>query len=217
MSDSNILSNHASGSKFFFFVTKSYFRSIDGENAAEKGDYEKAIELFTEAIKWNPRNTVAIANRSAIYYQQKKYSASLEDCQIAIEFEMEAEEPSKELLAVCLRRMGEMYFEGGEYFEAVRYLKQSYAYMNDKETSVLIEKLDAYLGQTFSVISENVNEVLLFKKFFSSLKLNIFQLLILFYFSEFSHQIFIFFFHQFIEKFFFKSFFCSKIPNIINN
>jgi hypothetical protein len=45
---------------------KSYIKSLEAEQAIDKGQYEKAIELLTEAIQINNKNTIAMLNRSGL-------------------------------------------------------------------------------------------------------------------------------------------------------
>ncbi|KAI9668494.1 MAG: hypothetical protein M1829_005372 [Trizodia sp. TS-e1964] len=55
-----------------------------GNDALAKKKYDKAIELYTEAIKINPSSAVYQANRSAALYSSERYENSLEGAYNAI-------------------------------------------------------------------------------------------------------------------------------------
>jgi tetratricopeptide (TPR) repeat protein len=59
-----------------------------GNDALAKKEYEKAIELYTEAIKIDSSSAVYRANRSAACYSLERYQDSLEDAYIAIRLDV---------------------------------------------------------------------------------------------------------------------------------
>ena len=52
---------------------------------ANKGDYELAIEAFTNAIELNPNLAMAYSNRGGAYRDKGDYDRAIEDCNKAIE------------------------------------------------------------------------------------------------------------------------------------
>ena len=52
-----------------------------GNKAFQAKDYDKAIELFTEALKLDPTNFVLFSNRSAAKAGKRNYAGALEDAE----------------------------------------------------------------------------------------------------------------------------------------
>ena len=52
-----------------------------GNKAFAAKDYDKAIDLFSQAIELDPKNHVLWSNRSAAKVGKKEYSAALEDAE----------------------------------------------------------------------------------------------------------------------------------------
>lgn len=55
-----------------------------GNEAAKAGDYDKAVELYTEAIKIDENNHILYSNRANIYNMKKDYDHALEDAEKCI-------------------------------------------------------------------------------------------------------------------------------------
>ncbi|KAH7822463.1 putative stress-induced-phosphoprotein 1 [Monocercomonoides exilis] len=56
-----------------------------GNNAFSSGDYDMAVDFFTQAIRLDPNNHVLYSNRSAAYAQLSKYNEALEDAEKCVE------------------------------------------------------------------------------------------------------------------------------------
>ena len=56
----------------------------EAQIAFSDGNYEKAAELYTEAIKLNPQSALVFAKRANCYIHMNKPNASIRDCDQAI-------------------------------------------------------------------------------------------------------------------------------------
>ena len=56
----------------------------EGNKFYIKGDLDKALSSYNEAIKLNPNNYLAYSNRSVVYNDRKQYEKSIEDCNKSI-------------------------------------------------------------------------------------------------------------------------------------
>ncbi|KAG7281173.1 LOW QUALITY PROTEIN: hypothetical protein CRUP_032876 [Coryphaenoides rupestris] len=70
-------------------------KKMEAINALGEGDQEKALDLFTEAIKLNPCMAVMYAKRASIYIQMKKPNAAKRDCDRAISINPDSAQPYK--------------------------------------------------------------------------------------------------------------------------
>ena len=55
-----------------------------GNDAYRAGDYEKALQLFSEALNIDPNNDVVLCNRSMAYGALKDWGRSAADAQKAV-------------------------------------------------------------------------------------------------------------------------------------
>lgn len=58
---------------------------VQGNEALKQGKSEKAVELYSEAIKCDPENAALFSNRSAAYCKAEKYKEALTDAETAIQ------------------------------------------------------------------------------------------------------------------------------------
>ncbi|XP_078063127.1 uncharacterized protein LOC144489051, partial [Mustelus asterias] len=58
--------------------------AVQGNSMANEGRYGDAVEYFTEAIKYDPKEYRLFGNRSYCYERLKQYSRALSDAQIAV-------------------------------------------------------------------------------------------------------------------------------------
>ncbi|XP_060690466.1 tetratricopeptide repeat protein 31-like isoform X4 [Hemiscyllium ocellatum] len=63
---------------------KIYHLAVQGNSMANEGRYEDAVEYFTQAIKYDPKEYRLFGNRSYCYERLKQYSRALSDAQIAV-------------------------------------------------------------------------------------------------------------------------------------
>uniref|UniRef100_A0A8C3SHD0 Hsc70-interacting protein n=1 Tax=Chelydra serpentina TaxID=8475 RepID=A0A8C3SHD0_CHESE len=64
-------------------------------DAVGKGELQRAVDLFTDAIKLNPRLTILYANRASVYVQLQKPNAAIRDCDRAININPDSAQPYK--------------------------------------------------------------------------------------------------------------------------
>uniref|UniRef100_A0A3Q3VQR5 Hsp70-interacting protein N-terminal domain-containing protein n=1 Tax=Mola mola TaxID=94237 RepID=A0A3Q3VQR5_MOLML len=70
-------------------------KKMDAINALGEGDLQKAVDLFTEAIKLNPCLAVLYAKRASVYIQMQKPNAAIRDCDRAIHINPDSAQPYK--------------------------------------------------------------------------------------------------------------------------
>uniref|UniRef100_A0A2I2Z8V3 STI1 domain-containing protein n=1 Tax=Gorilla gorilla gorilla TaxID=9595 RepID=A0A2I2Z8V3_GORGO len=63
--------------------------------ALNDGELQKAIDLFTDAIKLNPRLAVLYAKRASVFVKLQKPNAAIRDCDRAIEINPDSAQPHK--------------------------------------------------------------------------------------------------------------------------
>ena len=62
-----------------------------------KGDYDKAISEYTEAIRLNPKYVEAYNNRGYAYMGKKEYDKAIEDFEAALRIKPDYEDAQKNL------------------------------------------------------------------------------------------------------------------------
>ncbi|VTJ57900.1 Hypothetical predicted protein [Marmota monax] len=63
--------------------------------ALNDGELQKAIDLFTDAIKLNPRLAILYARRASVFIKLQKPNAAIRDCGRAIEINPDSAQPYK--------------------------------------------------------------------------------------------------------------------------
>jgi len=66
----------------------SFVYNIMGVNQADNRNYKDALELFTKAIKLNPKNSVAFFNRASIEMQLGLYREARKDFKESAKLEL---------------------------------------------------------------------------------------------------------------------------------
>lgn len=64
-------------------------------DALNDGDLQRAIDLFTDAIKLNPRLAILYAKRASVFIKLQKPNAAIRDCDRAIEINPDSAQPYK--------------------------------------------------------------------------------------------------------------------------
>ncbi|XP_072699916.1 hsc70-interacting protein isoform X5 [Canis lupus baileyi] len=62
---------------------------------SDLGELQKAIDLFTDAIKLNPRLAILYAKRASVFIKLQKPNAAIRDCDRAIEINPDSAQPYK--------------------------------------------------------------------------------------------------------------------------
>lgn len=70
-------------------------KKMEAINALGEGELQKALDLFTEAIKLNPCVAIMYAKRASVYIQMQKPNAAIRDCNRAISINPDSAQPYK--------------------------------------------------------------------------------------------------------------------------
>ena len=63
--------------------------------ALNDGELQKAIDLFTDAIKLKPRLAILYAKRASVFIRLQKPNAAIRDCDRSIEINPDSAQPHK--------------------------------------------------------------------------------------------------------------------------
>ncbi|KAK2489574.1 hypothetical protein MC885_003454 [Smutsia gigantea] len=70
-------------------------KKVAAIDALNDGELQKAIDLFTDAIKLNPRLAILYAKRASVFVKLQKPNAAIRDCDRAIEINPDSAQPYK--------------------------------------------------------------------------------------------------------------------------
>ena len=70
-------------------------KKVAATDALNEGERQKAIDLFTDAIKLNPRLAVLYGKRASVFIKLQKPNAAIRDCDRAIEINPDSAQPDK--------------------------------------------------------------------------------------------------------------------------
>uniref|UniRef100_A0A2I2Z525 STI1 domain-containing protein n=1 Tax=Gorilla gorilla gorilla TaxID=9595 RepID=A0A2I2Z525_GORGO len=76
-------------------MDKANDKKVAAIEALNDGELQKAIDLFTDAIKLNPRLAVLYAKRASVFVKLQKPNAAIRDCDRAIEINPDSAQPHK--------------------------------------------------------------------------------------------------------------------------
>ncbi|XP_015180828.1 PREDICTED: putative protein FAM10A4 [Polistes dominula] len=96
-------------------IAESQIKRSEAVSAFVEKDYEKAIQLYTEAIKLNPQTALLYAKRGQVYLLLKKPNACIRDCNRALELNPDS--------AAGHKFRGRAYHLLGKWEEAVNDLR----------------------------------------------------------------------------------------------
>ncbi|MFC1851176.1 tetratricopeptide repeat protein [candidate division CSSED10-310 bacterium] len=99
--------------KTLYQIASLYFRNKQ---------YDKAAEFFTQILRQNPRNAIALFNMGIIYYAQGKFDDAINSYKKAIQINPEFAKNSSEVHF----HIGNIYFKREKYKQAIQYYKKGY-------------------------------------------------------------------------------------------
>ncbi|KAI1884544.1 hypothetical protein AGOR_G00227470 [Albula goreensis] len=70
-------------------------KKMEAIGALGEGELQKALDLFTEAIKLNPRLAILYAKRASVFIRMQKPNAAVRDCNRAIDINPDSAQPYK--------------------------------------------------------------------------------------------------------------------------
>uniref|UniRef100_A0A1A8GIT0 Suppression of tumorigenicity 13 (Colon carcinoma) (Hsp70 interacting protein) n=1 Tax=Nothobranchius korthausae TaxID=1143690 RepID=A0A1A8GIT0_9TELE len=108
-------------------------KKIEAINALGEGDLQKALDLFTEAIRLNPRLAILYAKRASVYIKMQKPNAAIRDCDRAISINPDSAQPYK--------WRGKAHRLLGHWEEAARDLATACKLDYDEDASAMLKEV----------------------------------------------------------------------------
>ncbi|XP_031176577.1 hsc70-interacting protein [Sander lucioperca] len=102
-------------------------------DALGEGDLQKALDLFTEAIKLNPCVAIMYAKRASVFIQMQKPNAAIRDCDRAISINPDSAQPYK--------WRGKAHKLLGHWEEAAKDLATACKLDYDEDASVMLKEV----------------------------------------------------------------------------
>ncbi|TRY54942.1 hypothetical protein DNTS_020705 [Danionella cerebrum] len=97
------------------------------------GDLQKALDLFTEAVKLNPKLAILYAKRASVYVKMQKPNAAIRDCDRAISINPDSAQPYK--------WRGKAHKLLGHWEDAARDLAMACKLDYDEEASAMLKEV----------------------------------------------------------------------------
>ncbi|XP_018523179.1 hsc70-interacting protein [Lates calcarifer] len=108
-------------------------KKMEAINALGEGDLQKALDLFTEAIKLNPCLAILYAKRASVFIQMEKPNAAIRDCDRAISINPDSAQPYK--------WRGKAHRLLGHWEEAARDLATACKLDYDEDASAMLKEV----------------------------------------------------------------------------
>ncbi|XP_075689641.1 hsc70-interacting protein [Rhinoderma darwinii] len=108
-------------------------KKVEAINALSDGELQNAIDLFTEAIKLNPRIAILYAKRASVYVKLQKPNAAICDCIKAIAINPDSAQPYK--------WRGKAHALLGHWEEAAHDLAMACKLDYDEEASAMLKEV----------------------------------------------------------------------------
>ncbi|MBN3285239.1 F10A1 protein, partial [Polyodon spathula] len=114
-------------------VDQANEKKMEAMNALGEGDLQKALDLFTEAIKLNPCLAILYAKRASVFVRMQKPNAAVRDCDRAISINPDSAQPYK--------WRGKAHRLLGHWEEAGRDLAMACKLDYDEEASAMLKEV----------------------------------------------------------------------------
>uniref|UniRef100_A0A2R9A8C2 STI1 domain-containing protein n=1 Tax=Pan paniscus TaxID=9597 RepID=A0A2R9A8C2_PANPA len=108
-------------------------KKVAAIEALNDGELQKAIDLFTDAIKLNPCLAILYAKRASVFVKLQKPSAAIQDCDRAIEINPDSAQPYK--------RPGKAHRLLGHWEEAAHDLALACKLDYDEDASAMLKEV----------------------------------------------------------------------------
>lgn len=112
-----------------------------GNAAYKKKDFETAHQHYDKAIEFDPTNIVYYTNKSAVFFEQKRYDECLDICNKGIEIGRD-NRADYSLIAKSMVRIGNVYNAQEKYDEAIKMYKNSLAEHKNPQVREKISKIE---------------------------------------------------------------------------
>ncbi|NIG60504.1 hsc70-interacting protein [Pontoporia blainvillei] len=107
-------------------------KNVSATDALNDGELQKAIDLFADEIKLNPRLAILYAKRSSVFIKLQKPNAAFRNCDTAIEINPDSAEPYK--------LQGKAHKLLGHWEEAAHDLAHGCKLDYDEDTSAMLKE-----------------------------------------------------------------------------
>lgn len=118
----------------------------EGNNAYKKKDFETALVHYNKAIEHDPTDITFYSNIAAVYFEQKEYRKSIEQCEKGIEVGRENRADYK-LIAKAFARIGNSYKKLNESKNARTYFEKSLSEHRTPEVKTLLSQVEAIIKE----------------------------------------------------------------------
>ncbi|KAF4080828.1 hypothetical protein AMELA_G00175820 [Ameiurus melas] len=108
-------------------------KKMEAIDALGEGELQKSLDLFTDAIKLNPRSAILYAKRASVYIRMQKPNAAIRDCDRAIDINPDSAQPYK--------WRGKAHRLLGHWEEAAKDLATACKLDYDEDTSAMLKEV----------------------------------------------------------------------------
>ncbi|KAF4087299.1 hypothetical protein AMELA_G00094200 [Ameiurus melas] len=108
-------------------------KKMEAIDALGEGKLQKSLDLFTDAIKLNPRSAILYAKRASVYIMMQKLKTAIQDCDRAIDINPDSAQPYK--------WRGKAHRLLGHWEEAAKDLATACKLDYDEDTSAMLKEV----------------------------------------------------------------------------